>query len=441
MVPVHIRRSVAMAGLSHLRPMPPIWFANDTNSRRDIFVSDRVTGVVERVSVASDGTQANASSGGFEMAGEISADGRYVAFESAASNLVPLDANDADDIFVYDRMTNTIERVSIADDGSEADGDSAFPSISADGQAIAFESKATNLVVGDSNSSVDVFVRDRGSSTTERVSIGDDESQADSSSDEPSISADGRFVAFRSYDGGLVPGNSNSGTDTYVRDRAGGTTERVGVPSDGSVGDGRNSRPMLSASGDLVVLSSWASNLVAGDTNDEQDIFVYDRTSGLSEMAFEMTVTSSVVAVTQVTTAHTTGARHSVQGRLTLWDVLFAVEALSPDYSQAQTISSWHLTPGFAPDVGPLRHVGYGTPTHAIFTGTLAIDAGDASLAGTVDQRGEVRLVPDYGAYEATTATLQGRVVIATGEDRYYATGEIGVPNIEVRAIPTAPSG
>ena len=140
----------------------------------------------------------------------ISADGRYVAFISDASNLVPGDTNGVTDIFVYDRQTGTIERVSVAADGTQGNGGSCQPSISADGRYVAFSSYASNLVPGDTNGISDVFVYDRQTDTIERVSVAADGTQGNSYSWQPaSISADGRYVAFSSFASNLVPGDTN----------------------------------------------------------------------------------------------------------------------------------------------------------------------------------------------------------------------------------------
>ena len=131
--------------------------AGDANGTYDIFVRDRQTGATERVSVSSNGTEAN----GFSSLPAISADGRYVAFQSSASNLVSGDTNAVDDIFIHDRQSGTTERVSVGAGGVQGNGPSEFPAISADGRCAAFASAATNLVAGDTNGASDVFVRDR----------------------------------------------------------------------------------------------------------------------------------------------------------------------------------------------------------------------------------------------------------------------------------------
>jgi uncharacterized repeat protein (TIGR01451 family) len=137
--------------------------ANDTNGLLDVFVRDRQTNTTIRVSVDSVGNEAT---GGSSYEASISADGRYVAFQSAASNLVANDTNSLWDVFVRDRQTNTTTRVSVHSAGTQATGGpSRFPSISADGRYVAFQSEATNLVANDTNSLWDIFVRSRGDPT------------------------------------------------------------------------------------------------------------------------------------------------------------------------------------------------------------------------------------------------------------------------------------
>ena len=241
----------------------------------DVFVLDRWTGTIERVSVDSFEVQGNSHSG---VGGpSISADGRYVAFVSWAGNLVPGDTNTDPDVFVRDRRAGTTERVSVSSFGAQGNHVSQLPSISADGRFVAFASGASNLVPGDT-SGLDVFVRDRWSGTTERVSVDAFGGQGNDSSDWPSISADGRFVAFHSRATALVPGDSNWDVDTFVRDRRSGTTERVSVDSLGAQGNNMSYQPSISADGRFVAFESLASNFVDADTNG-WDVYVHDRGS------------------------------------------------------------------------------------------------------------------------------------------------------------------
>jgi Tol biopolymer transport system component len=258
--------------------------AGDTNGMTDVFVRDRQTGITERVNVASDGTQANHHS---EEA-SVSDDGRYVAFWSRASNLVPGDTNGRDDVFVHDRQTGATERISVAGNGTQANLDSYDPVISGDGRYVAFQSFASNLVAGD-NSGRDIFVRDTQTGTTERVSVAADGSQPNSESFEPAISPDGRYVAFWSLASNLVAGDTNgnpdlfANADLFLRDRQTGTTERISVAADGAQPNGQSLDASVSADGRYVAFRSVASNLVPGDTNGLIDVFVRDRKTGTTE--------------------------------------------------------------------------------------------------------------------------------------------------------------
>jgi Tol biopolymer transport system component len=235
-------------------------------------------GNTTRVSVASDGTQANGGS----FTPSISANGRYVAFASIAVNLVSGDTNGVQDIFVHDRQTGATTLVSVAIDGSEGNGDSEEVSISADGRYVAFRSWASNLVSGDTNNLPDIFVRDRQTGQTTRVSVASDGTQANNFSFEPSISADGRYVAFMSWANNLVSGDTNGDWDIFVHDRQTGATIRVSVATGGGQAAGRSQRPSISADGRYVAFASSASNLVSGDTNNHPDIFVHDRQTGVT---------------------------------------------------------------------------------------------------------------------------------------------------------------
>jgi len=250
----------------------------DTNGYGDIFVHDRQTGQTTRVSVASDGTQGN--SGSYNPS--ISADGRFVGFVSHASNLVAGDTNGDWDIFVHDRQTGETTRVSVASDGTQGNDHSydLSPSISADGRFVAFESRASDLVPGDTNGLYDIFVHDRETGETTRVSVASDGTQGNGDSSSPSVSADGRFVAFHSEATNLVPGDTNGTYDTFIHDRDTRETTRVSVASDGTEGNSFSFDPSISADGRFVAFESRASNLVAGDTNYRWDIFVHDRQTG-----------------------------------------------------------------------------------------------------------------------------------------------------------------
>jgi Tol biopolymer transport system component len=276
--------------------------SGDTNGRVDIFVHDLTTGETIRVSVASDGTQAN----NWSYTPSISMDGRYVAFESSATNLVIGDTNGYHDIFVHDLITGDTSRVSIASDGVQANDSSLWPSISMDGSFVAFASVASNLVISDTNIFPDIFVYSRSTMETIRVSIASDGTQANLSSGEPSISADGRYVAFVSEATNLVLGDTNGVTDIFVHDIITGETTRVSVGSDGTQGNGFSFYPSISEDGCSVTFDSLASNLVSGDTNGATDVFVYHQEiSPTLTPTFTSTPTSTETRTSTATSTQT----------------------------------------------------------------------------------------------------------------------------------------
>ncbi|MEU6712107.1 S8 family serine peptidase [Nonomuraea sp. NPDC046802] len=293
----------------------------DTNGQTDAFVHDRQTGATERISVAHDGSQADGLSG----SPRFSTDGRFAVFNSDATNLVPGDTNGRSDVFVRDRQTGTTTRISLARDGSQVDGNSREATISADGRYVAFQSDASALVPGDENGAIDAFVRDLRTGTLTRVtgprqdtqtagpvlsangralafsngvglgqlyvqdlttgrndlvSAAVDGGDATGMSFAPTLSADGRVVAFYSDANDLVGGDTNPFSDVFVRDVAAGTTKRVSTAPKGIEGDGRSDLPSISDDGRYVVFESTSANLVEGDTNRRSDVFVHDLVAG-----------------------------------------------------------------------------------------------------------------------------------------------------------------
>jgi Tol biopolymer transport system component len=253
--------------------------AGDTNSACDVFLRDLQAETTTRVSLATDGTQGNGDS----KFPTVSADGRYVAFESAAGNLVAGDTNGFIDIFLRDLDTPVTTRVSVATGGAQGQGESYLGYISANGEYVVFTSEAGNLVAGDTNGWADVFVRDVVGAETTRVSVHTDGTQGDDESYVASISADGRYVGFSSYATNLVDGYAGPWSQAYVRDRQANETELVSIAEGGTPGDWNSEFPYVSSDGHYVVFESTASNLVSGDTNDFRDIFVHDRVTGATE--------------------------------------------------------------------------------------------------------------------------------------------------------------
>ena len=261
------------------RSTSPDLVSGDTNRVMDIFVHDRATGLTERVSVDSFGAESNGTSD----LPQISADGQTVVFQSGASNLVPGDTNGWWDIFVHDRSSGVTERISVDSSGAQANDTSHACSISADGQIVAFDSEASNLVAGDTNGKWDVFVRDRTAGVTLRVSVDSSGVQGNDDSVDPFVSADGQVVSFASLARNLVSGDGNLRRDAFVYDRASQTTERVSIRTNGVEGNQDSFAGGISADGAIVTFESNATNLVSGDNNAMPDIFVRDRTAGTTE--------------------------------------------------------------------------------------------------------------------------------------------------------------
>lgn len=301
--------------------------AGDTNGRIDIFLHDRQTGETSRISVDSDGNQvpwhsmnpvisqdgryvAFRSEGDFEsgvvtegydlfvkdrQTGEvtlisatydgsiniagirdpfISANGDYILFWSAGDALVEGDINGANDVFFYDWQAHELSIVSVSSDGSQGNMDSEIASVTADGRYVAFVSEASNLVTGDTNAEADIFLHDRQTGETSRISIGLGGEEADGKSKHPQISADGRHIAFASYATNLVAGDTNNRDDVFVYDRETEEIRLVSMSTAGIQGNDTSYLPDISADGQHIAFQSAADNLVADDDNDNDDIFV-----------------------------------------------------------------------------------------------------------------------------------------------------------------------
>ena len=259
--------------------------SRDRNGVQDIFARVRASGTTVRVSTGAEG-EANKSS----LASLVSADGSAIVFSSEASNLVPEDRNGALDVFVYERATRRVRRVSVGAHGESADRSEAS-SVDAHGFVVGFRSYASNLVPGDGNGTADVFVYDRGTHRTQRVNVSSSGVEADGATFRGMVSGNGRFVGFRSRANNLVPDDTNDALDVFVHDRATGETTRVSVATDGAQADadgfGRSarqsmfmSRPFLSANGRYAAFTSRAPNLVDGDWNGMSDVFVHDLVTG-----------------------------------------------------------------------------------------------------------------------------------------------------------------
>jgi Tol biopolymer transport system component len=254
----------------------------DGNGVIDVFVRDVVARTTARASVDTNGGDGN----DWSWSASISANGRFVAFQSLATDLVSNDGNGTYDVFVRDIAAGVTTRVSVDTAGGDANGASTSPSISADGRLVAFQSSASDLIAGDGGGKTDIFVRDLVAGTTARASVdvlgGDPESHSYS----PSISANGRFVAFESDANDLVDVfDGNLSRDIYVRDLGGGITIRASVDTLGGDSDNDSFNASIDGAGRSVAFESWATDLVAGDGNNTSDIFVRSLVGGTTTRA------------------------------------------------------------------------------------------------------------------------------------------------------------
>lgn len=260
----------------------------DNNGVNDIFVKDLNTGAITRVSTAAGGVQANGAS----TAPVLSADGQFVAFHSAATNLVAGDTNGVQDVFVKDTLTGGVTRISTSAGGAQGNGASTWAAISSNGRRVAFNSDASNLVPGDTNATGDVFIKDLDTGATILASSGLGGTLANGGSnmgdlsgpDAPGISGNGNLVGFYSTATNLASPNTNGQTSIFVKDISSGTSNGAVtlevLGSDGSIPNGPSFMPKLSSDGRYLAFRSEASNLLPGDTDTHSDIYFKDRQTG-----------------------------------------------------------------------------------------------------------------------------------------------------------------
>ncbi|MFN8381360.1 MAG: hypothetical protein U0V02_05440 [Anaerolineales bacterium] len=228
-------------------------------------------GDITRVTVDSSGVQANA----FTYTGQISADGHFVSFDSDANNLVSDDTNANTDVFLRNLSLGTTVRVSLDASGAQANNGSGASSVSADGRFVAFESDATNLVAGDTNNITDIFVKDMQTGAITRVTVDSSGVEANGISSDAAISGDGRYVAFASEASNLVPNDLNGVRDIFVHDLQTGATIWASTN-----GNATSWEPSISLDGHFVVFTSAATNFISNDTNGKRDVFVFSVQTG-----------------------------------------------------------------------------------------------------------------------------------------------------------------
>lgn len=324
--------------------------AGDSNNVPDIFIYDRAVNANARVNLSSGGAQANNEDGASDFT--VNDDGRYVAFESVATNLVASDFNGRRDIFIRDRQTNSTCRISLAPGGFEANGDSIEPFISGDGTYVVFSSTATNLVSGDTNGHADIFIWVRESAgscigTISRVNLSSEGAQANGGSSRPVVSDTGRYVSYWSVGANLVDGDTNGQPDFFLFDRTTEITTRVNVSANYTQSNGfQNQFSAMSDDGRVVAYESFGSNLVAGDSNASSDVFVAEGgpssphdlvMSARTETSITLTWTDSTGGSGSLQETNMVVQRRPIGGSFKNWATLAANTTTYTDTGNAST--------------------------------------------------------------------------------------------------------
>jgi Tol biopolymer transport system component len=396
--------------------------AGDTNGAADVFVRDRQTGSTTRVSVSSAEAQVDGPTG--SLAPAISADGRFVAFVSDATDVVPGDTNGAFDVFVRDRTAGTTERGSITSSEAQVAGavDLAVD-ISGNGNAVAFTSTAA-YESGDTNGQRDVYVRDRAAGTTTRASLTDAGAQSTLASVAgPSLNGDGTIVAFTSPD--LTADDPGAALDVYVRNRTASTTTLVTTGSNGV-----STQPSISADGRFVAFLTTATSLAAGDGNGVADVLLKDRSTGTVERISVDTADAQLPLASYATSISSDGARVAFLNGASPGNP----QVLVRDRPGGRTIPAGTATDGVEPSLsGNGRFVAFGSAASQ-FTG---------------DPGGERDVyLRDLDAVPPPTAPGLRDVAVGVTDSRpadvrldvYYVCGSIQYP-VGVALTPAAVSG
>jgi hypothetical protein len=350
----------------------------DTNIWPDAYLYDVLADSMELVSVSSAGAAGNESAGG----DAISDDGRFVVFTSFASNMVPGDLNGKADVFRRDRVLGATAIVSRSSAGASGNDSSFSFGVSNDGRWVGFQSYATNLVPGDTNGRMDVFLTDMVAGTTERVSVSSLGMQGDGMSYFGSMTSDGRFIAYATSSTNLVPYDVGLRWDILRFDRLSRTTIRLSVTDGGIEGDGDSQNPSISDGARAVAFDSFATNLVASDSNGRPDVFVRQSPVPVRYCSAKV---NSLGCIPAIGSTGIPASSWPSGFRITVRDVLNQV-AGSLFYSQG-TAASLPFQGGTLCMSGPVRRTPVqssgGTPSGSDCSGTFAFDFNQWMAGGT----------------------------------------------------------
>jgi len=425
----------------------------DTNGRPDIFVYDQDSERTEIVRPTINGQQVepNGESGN----PTLSADGRYVAFVSNATNLVsPALAEAKFNVYIYDRFSRAIELVSSGSNGLPADKDSQLPSISGDGQLVAYQSDATNLVPGDSNGKRDVFLFDVLTKRTRRISINSDGVQGNQDSQFPAMSQDGKTIVFSSYADNLFSVDFNSTSDIFFANRISGELTVAG----GGNWNGTADVPAVNADGSQVFFQLDGNNFfgetsIFADRNDYQDLVGYNRTT--NQRSVISYFPSSTVSVSSSTFVGNRGVA-TITGNVNVGNSFFGGNSVGFDLGMEARSKGYNLM-STKPELGEgfeglgndkvgkdiidangiafieslSNEMGF-PPVHVQSIGSKGIDRGNPDLETTADQLGFARVSPDIGAVESRFGNVQGSVYIDRNLNGKRDEGELGFASANV---------
>jgi subtilisin family serine protease len=421
--------------------------ADDVSNSWGVFIADRSTGTHERIPLAING---NGVSIAYFNANEISGDGRFVSIASGVSGTADENYHD---VFVFDRIEKTLVRPNLRTLGAPANGSNYDPSLDVSGRFMAFTSDDSGIVVGDTNQASDVFIYDALLGSVVRVSQSKSGAQANQASSNASVSGDGRYVAFESLASNLVPGDTNSLSDVFVVDRLTGDVERVSLASDSTESNGASYSPSISGDGRYIAFESEANNLDASlaihrtpSGPSHRQVYVFDRMNRTVKSISEFNQ-KSTVQVSSSTVVFNTGEA-TLSGNVSTIDSLYAGNLVGFDlgaktYSSGNNVVASAINTSLLQNndivervsslqLGSFSSQGQLPPGYPLLLGNPAIDAGSTSSTGTFDQWNQLRVKSDIGALEAVSATVKGSVFADLNANLAKETNEQGLPELVV---------
>ncbi|TYL88730.1 hypothetical protein FXB40_37695 [Bradyrhizobium rifense] len=409
------------------------------NLAGDLFVKNLTTGTTTRVLTAADGTPADGQLvGSLEPGYSFSPDGKWVVFASTADNLVAGDTNHGSDIFAKNLQTGQVIRVSTTADGAQAYGDSELPVFSPDGKSVAFQSAAENLVLGDTNKAPDIFIKNLETGAITRVSTGANGEQGTTTAtayyEYPVFSPDGTRIAFVSTDANLVPGVGNSTGDIYEKNLVTGAIRLVSDDSFGTDGSGWSTNPTYSTDGTKISFFSYAANLVPGDTNGAGDVFIKDLTKFPYDPSHPVDVAPTLASISPADEATDVAAAaditlnfdktvHAGHGTITITGDAGDVRTI--DVTDASQV----IFSGTTMTINPTDNFAGGQTYHVTFGAAVVVDAAGTAFAGlsngTLDFTTAVPTPPDIDGKVVDGYLSGATVFVDANVDHALSAGEV----------------